>query len=423
MSFWRKTLVVALALGLGWAVRGHFGHEWGASWAGGIAGFAVIVVAGRRDWYRRLPVLAALSALGWAVGGMMSYGILVGLGRAGDFVNVAYGLLMLAVVGGLYGFIGGGFLGLGLEGTPEHKPDWPRIVTEMVAGAWLSWGLLIYQLEWLMTPPRSELWAACLGAAAALGWYLLRSGYRRAFRVAAYAAAGAGLGFALGNFFQTLGHLSGIPFNWWNVMEFTLGALGGIGLAFGIFTVRWPESVPPSKVANGLALLFVFVVIPGTNIVQRFGVDRFMETAEQAGWSQPALLGQLTSGAAWLLLLLMVITGGLNWNWSQDRKAALRLGGVFTAGFILMSHLQKGVIAGFGNLSLEQYLYWIILLMLLLLSARSSGDSSSGKLVDERSEGILYWSWLVLILILLILVLAGFLISLHDGLPGIQERF
>ena len=56
-------LFVALFLGLGWAIRGHFGHEWGAAWAGGIAALATVVAAKRTDWLRRLPVLAALGAL------------------------------------------------------------------------------------------------------------------------------------------------------------------------------------------------------------------------------------------------------------------------------------------------------------------------------------------------------------------------
>ncbi|MBN1559890.1 hypothetical protein JW998_06540, partial [candidate division KSB1 bacterium] len=71
-------LFVALALGLAWAIRGHFGHEYGAAWAGAIAGMAVIVAARRDDWASRLPVLSSLAAIGWGAGGMMSYGIIVG---------------------------------------------------------------------------------------------------------------------------------------------------------------------------------------------------------------------------------------------------------------------------------------------------------------------------------------------------------
>ena len=199
-------LFVSLTLGLGWAIRGHFGHEWGAAWAGVMAGLAVVAISRRNDWAGRTPVVGALAGVGWAVGGMMSYGRVVGFCRGSYFLDVYYGLLMLAVIGGLYGLIGGGFLGLALETSERRKPDWAALITQMVAAAMLAWGLLIYQLEWLMTPPRSELWAACLGAGVALVWYCHRGGYHLAFRTAIYSALGAGFGFAFGNFSANVGH-------------------------------------------------------------------------------------------------------------------------------------------------------------------------------------------------------------------------
>lgn len=85
---------VALTLGLGWSIRGHFGHEWGACWAGAMGTVAILVAAGRRDWLLRMPVLVVLGGIGWAVGGMMSYGRIVGFCRGTDFGNVCYGLAM-----------------------------------------------------------------------------------------------------------------------------------------------------------------------------------------------------------------------------------------------------------------------------------------------------------------------------------------
>jgi len=84
----------------------------------------------RQDWWNKIPVIALLGGLGWAAGGMMSYGLVVGYGRGSDFINVMYGLTMLAVIGGLYGFIGGGFLGLELESTREKNPAWATLLTE-----------------------------------------------------------------------------------------------------------------------------------------------------------------------------------------------------------------------------------------------------------------------------------------------------
>ena len=131
-----------------------------------------------------------------------------------------------------------------------------------------------------MTPPRSELWAACLGAAAALAWYLYRKDFHRSLRVAIYAMLGAGFGFSFGNFIHTMGAISGISYNWWNVMEFTLGFCGGLGMAYAVITRDWPETVKPSKVANWLAVLFVVLAIPLTNLIEAFHIKRMLNLGE-----------------------------------------------------------------------------------------------------------------------------------------------
>src|SRR5688500_6133439 len=177
-------LMVAMTLGTAWAVRGKFGHEQGAAWAGAIGAISVILVAKRVDWYNRVFKIALAAAVGWGFSGMISYGVVVGYGRGGDFINVYYGLLMLFVIGGLYGLLGGGLFALSLSESKEFKVSWASLIAEMVALALLTYGFLINQLEWLMTPPRSELWAACLGAAIALAWYMFRHKQESAMKVA-----------------------------------------------------------------------------------------------------------------------------------------------------------------------------------------------------------------------------------------------
>lgn len=113
-------LVVALSLGTAWAIRGQFGHEHGAAWAGGIGCLSLILVAKRSDWYARFLSITMAGALGWGLGGIMSYGIVVGYGRADDFINAYYGLMMLFVIGGLYGYVGGGLFGLALSNTATN---------------------------------------------------------------------------------------------------------------------------------------------------------------------------------------------------------------------------------------------------------------------------------------------------------------
>ena len=241
-------LIVAMACGTAWAIRGQFGHEQGAAWAGGIFALALVLVSKRKDWYSKIFSIAMASAVGWGAGGMMSYGQIVGYGRSSSFPNAFYGLLMLFVIGGLYGILGGGLVGLTLESSKVKKINWGALLAEMIAGGVLGYYLFVVQLGWLMTPPREEMWSVCLGAGLALLWHMARNNYASPLRVSLYSALGAGFGFAFGNFLQTLGAGLEIQFNMWNVMEYSIGFCGGIGMAYGVFSSAWPEETAGSEV-------------------------------------------------------------------------------------------------------------------------------------------------------------------------------
>jgi hypothetical protein len=226
-----SVLMVAMAFGTAWAIRGKFGHEQGAAWAGAIGAISVVLVAKRSDWY--------------------------------NILNVYYGLMMLFVIGALYGFLGGGLFALTLSESKEFKISWATLLAEMVAFALLTYGLLINQLEWFMTPPRSELWAACLGAAVALAWFIVRHRQQSALKVAVWAAIGGGVGFSFGNFLQVLGAGSSLPFNLWNIMEYSIGFFGGAGMAYGTLTSSWPSHDQiPEKRSNVMPMLVLAVFIP-----------------------------------------------------------------------------------------------------------------------------------------------------------------
>ena len=149
-------LIVAVSLATAWAIRGKFGHEQGAAWAGAIGGLALVLVAQRKDWYNKMILIALASAIGWGAGGMISYGQVVGYGRSSDFLNAYYGLGMLFVIGALYGLLGGGLVGLVLDSTKNQRVKWGALVSEMVAGGLISYFFLIEQIGVQMTPPRSE---------------------------------------------------------------------------------------------------------------------------------------------------------------------------------------------------------------------------------------------------------------------------
>ena len=251
-------IVVGMTLGTTWAIRGQFGHEQGAAWAGAIGAIAIVLIAKREDWHSKLFKASLAAAIGWGLGGMMSYGVVVGYGRGTEFVNVYYGLLMLFVIGGLYGFIGGGLFGLTLSDSKKNKVKWPLLLTGMTAGGIITYFFVIMQWEWLMTPPRDESWAVCMGAALFLLWFTINYKNKSALRVAVFSGLGGGFGFAFGNFLFVLGNAAEIPFNFWNVMEYSLGFFGGLGMAYGTFNSEWEQAKPTQqRSSNFIPLLLV----------------------------------------------------------------------------------------------------------------------------------------------------------------------
>ncbi|MDN5217053.1 hypothetical protein QQ020_33590 [Fulvivirgaceae bacterium BMA12] len=404
MNKFYTVIFVGLNLGLAWAIRGSFGHEWGAAWAGGIGGLAVIVIFNRQDWNQKAPLIAFLSAIGWGVGGMMSYGKVIGYTNTVDFGTGAYGYTMLALIGALYGFIGGGFTGLGLESSAHKKPDWAALITQMVAGAYLSWGLLIYQLEWLMTPPRSELWAACFGASAALFWYFKRNGFTNSLRVALYAALGAGFGFAFGDFIKVTGGALGPAFNWWNVMEFTLGFCGGVAMAYAIATSRWDTSSNVSSFNNRVSLILAFLVIPFTVYVNAFDSESMVELAERLDLKPTGsfvLAQQITALALMLIFAIVAYSIWIAARLTTQVKSQVLLS-LLLVNYLLFVYLVKGIFKmpiDMGN-SVHWYLPMVIAIFFSWYFVRKQ---EVGTVAERKEFQRLPWLYAGLIVVLLVI--------------------
>lgn len=422
-------LFVSIVMGLAWAMRGHFGHEWGASWAGAMGALAVLVVAGRKDWAGRAPELAALGAIGWGAGGMMSYGIVIGYCRSLSFVNALYGYVMLAVIGALYGFIGGGLFGLGLESSQEKRPKWPGLLVEMFVGGFLVWGLLIYQMEWLMTPPRSELWAGCLGAALALGWYLQRNRFHRALRVAGYAALGAGFGFSFGNFIQTAGSSAEISYNWWNVMEFTLGFFGGLGMIYAVLTREWPRSVKPSITGNWIGILFLFAFIPAANYFNGFTGERLVNLAGSMKITDAQHFANLQLLFAGITLPVFAAMALVVWKHcfpKQDRlvKLGLPLMLLITSlHYNLFAYLRLGFFYRSFSFRYSDSLYVFILALIFSIwyFVLRKTDDFPGRQGQEESWK--RWGVILITLVMFFPLITLVSVHIHPEMPGAHERF
>ncbi len=417
---WISILIVGMTFGTAWAIRGQFGHEPGAAWAGGIGGLAVVLASKRKDWYSNVFSIVFAAAIGWGASGMISYGQVVGYGRSANFPNAFYGLLMLFVIGSLYGILGGGLVGLTLQSSEKNKVKWGALFSEMVAGGILGYYLLIVQLEWLMTPPRDEMWAVSFGAGFAVLWHMVRNNYHSPIRVALYSAIGAGFGFAFGNFLQTLGTVMEIPFNMWNVMEYSIGFFGGIGMSYGVFSSPWKEEVPiPEKWETNVASLVVFVAIPLIILTDSMGYNTLMERIKDK--NNPEMSAMISTICATIIILSMAVFGYL-----KSRKPKTHYGDkdvkqlliVYLAAYITTSYIVSGCFA--GNFPLNHQLYWVNFVIILILFSKhfpSFFENPIPKININR------WWLMVGGIVVVIMLLAWISINIHGEMPGAHNRF
>jgi hypothetical protein len=263
-----------------------------------------------------------------------------------------------------------------------------------------------------MTPPRSELWAACLGAAVALAWFIVRHRQQSALKVAVWAAIGGGVGFSFGNFLQVLGAGSSLPFNFWNIMEYSIGFFGGAGMAYGTLTSSWPSHDQiPEKRSNVMPMLILAVFIPFVLWDQSFvteKLDFILKLGGTAGtifWFQTLALLSIVLAAA----VLFIKFNRAKQDFFTIRAFFIIYLGVYT----FLSFLLTGITVH----PIEQYLY-LINLAIILLVLPSLRDNF--KLSHESP---IKWISATALCILLIAILAIVALQSHPELRGSQIRF
>ena len=242
-------LLPALALSLGWGIRGQFGGQHGAAIAGALLGLTM----GKLFGHPQPLALACVAAVATSYGGTMTYGQticlthdardsaeygwglfgltlkgVVWIGTAGAWIGIASGHQAYRV--GEIAVLAGGQLMLGLVGVgvlnrPHEPPDrLPRIYFSRRDGE----------------QPRVEWWGGLLFGY--LGLMLTLGLVKQdlfAFGMGVFGAAG-GLGFPFGQGLQAWGR-SIAPFgrraqvwiDWWKVMELAFGAVAGAALGLG----------------------------------------------------------------------------------------------------------------------------------------------------------------------------------------------
>src|SRR4051812_21168051 len=78
-ELWQAVVLGAMAGGMGWGIRGQYGHETGAMIAGVLLGFVLVLRFIPHASSLRGARAVALTAVGIAFGGSMTYGQTIGL--------------------------------------------------------------------------------------------------------------------------------------------------------------------------------------------------------------------------------------------------------------------------------------------------------------------------------------------------------
>ncbi|RME94611.1 MAG: hypothetical protein D6766_05380 [Verrucomicrobia bacterium] len=345
-------LLAAMAGGMGWGIRGQYGHETGAM----MAGLLVALTLACR-WCARWDALATARVVAWATiatgfGGSMTYGQTLGLTQNAELIGrgdaLAWGLLGTTVKGGVWIGFTGLFLGMGLGGV-DYRPR--QVLGAMLValgcfalGVWLlnepydpayrRLPAIYFSATWEWYPqagpelrPRREVWGGLWLAWLALwGWAGWWRRDRLARRLALWGVLGGGAGFTLGQALQAwhawhpawfeqswLAPLTR-HFNWWNLMETTFGFVWGGVVAWGVARNRaWIR--PPGAGALRPAwtsreeflwlILHVGLLVPGT-LADWWLSDAYLEVGLCLG-----------------LLPLVAVRAGRWWPWAMVMPVTL----------------------------------------------------------------------------------------------------
>ncbi len=72
---WLALIASAAAGGMGWGIRGQYGHETGAMIAGALVGYTLMLLYGAHLQPRTVFVAIAMLTVGVGIGGLESFGL------------------------------------------------------------------------------------------------------------------------------------------------------------------------------------------------------------------------------------------------------------------------------------------------------------------------------------------------------------
>lgn len=241
---WMFIILPALAMMLGWGLRGHIGGgPFGAMIPGAMLAMSLSLIL--KAPAAAASVILVFGVYGIGIGGQMTYGQTVGFLLNPE--TLWWGTLGLTLKGAMWGLLGGTVLSLAFIYRRLSNKLIILSLLLMVLGMFVGIKLINDpMILYFSNPenPRRESWAGLLFGAAALITYLKLKTNPTDFKVtgrfAILGMIGGGLGFGLGGFWMVLG--TTLPdlkaIDWWKGMEFTFGFLLGASLGYAAWLSR-----------------------------------------------------------------------------------------------------------------------------------------------------------------------------------------
>lgn len=277
-----RSLFVALAVGLGWGIRGDFGHNLGAMYPGAALGLAFAYVSGSRHAWQWAPVLGLLGGLGIGTGGTMSYGMLHGYAKADTFINYAYGFFTLFLQGGAWGCFGCCAIALALDKNQIKASQLFSLVFTILFFGYMLYLLVYKVIGFDVNPYRDNSMIGYTGGVIALFVWLIWHKNGSGLRGAILGYIGFGFGMAFGRYLGNASYMLPFAINHWNIMEVMCGFIGGFIFTFGMLGVKLEEYVEENDfpVLGTYGIFYVMFGIPFLHYLWRVNPGEKME-----GWT------------------------------------------------------------------------------------------------------------------------------------------
>lgn len=338
-------ILCAAAGGLGWGIRGQYGHESGATMAASLVSFAI----GMGLW-GHVPSLKLMRAISSAAlvagfGGSMTYGQTLGLTQdtplIGNWNSWSWGMLGVFIKGGLWIAFFGLFLGAGLsrENFKPHELAIHAILSVFILFTGVALfnepfnpnekilPYLYFSDHWRWEPdselsPRRERWGGLL--LVLIYWIILTRIVIKQIlpmRLALFGFLFGGIGFCVGQAFQSF-HAWNPEFmgswnkyiNWWNFMETIFGAIWGGGIAIGVlsskkFILNNEPKSPKANCRTSQATEWIALFIMSVaGLIWNIGSFSYFDYFADLAWTMiivPLVL--ISFGSIWPFLWINVI--------------------------------------------------------------------------------------------------------------------